>query len=181
MPPCPIGAACRSKGGEAFRFLHISTDEVFGTLGKTGLFCENTPYAPNSPYSASKAGSDYLVRACRETYGLPTIVTNGSNNYGPYHFPEKPIPLTILNAIEGKQLPVYGRGENIRDWLYVEDHASALMLVARRGIVRESYNVGGRSERCNIDVMHAICDILDEMRPDPSRSYRRLISRRSKC
>lgn len=161
---------------EKFRFMHISTDEVFGTLGATGLFREDTPYAPNSPYSASKAGSDHLVRAWRETYGLPTIVTNCSNNYGPYHFPEKLIPLTILNAIEGKPLPVYGRGENIRDWLYVEDHAAALMLVASQGVVGESYNVGGRNEMRNIDVVHAICDILDELRSDPQGSYRRLIT-----
>lgn len=161
---------------QAFRFMHISTDEVFGALGPEGLFREDTPYAPNSPYSASKAGSDHLVRAWRETYGLPTIVTNCSNNYGPYHFPEKLIPLIILNAIEEKPLPVYGRGENIRDWLYVEDHAAALMLVARNGVVGESYNVGGRNEMRNIDVVHAICDILDGLRPNASGSYRRLIA-----
>jgi dTDP-glucose 4,6-dehydratase len=161
---------------ESFRFMHISTDEVFGTLGEEGLFREDTPYAPNSPYSASKAGSDHLVRAWRETYGLPTIVTNCSNNYGPYHFPEKLIPLMILNAIEGKPLPVYGRGENIRDWLFVEDHAAALMLVAREGVVGESYNVGGRNEKKNIDVVHTICDILDELRPSSSGSYRNLIT-----
>jgi dTDP-glucose 4,6-dehydratase len=161
---------------EAFRFIHISTDEVFGTLGETGLFREDTPYAPNSPYSASKAGSDHLVRAWRATYGLPTIVTNCSNNYGPFHFPEKLIPLTIINAIESKPLPVYGRGENIRDWLYVEDHAAALMLVARRGKVGESYNVGGRNEMRNIDVVHAICDIFDTLYPDSFGSYRRLIT-----
>ncbi|MBY6242753.1 dTDP-glucose 4,6-dehydratase [Methylosinus sp. Sm6] len=149
----------------AFRFLHISTDEVFGALGPEGLFREDTPYAPSSPYSASKAGADHLVRAWRETYGLPTIVTNCSNNYGPYHFPEKLIPLTILNAIEGRPLPVYGRGENVRDWLYVEDHAAALLQVARAGVVGESYNVGGRSERRNIDVVRLICGILDEIRP----------------
>ncbi len=168
-------ALVRSRA-ETFRFMHISTDEVFGTLGETGLFREDTPYAPNSPYSASKAGSDHLVRAWRETYGLPTIVTNCSNNYGPYHFPEKLIPLTILNAIEEKPLPVYGRGVNIRDWLFVEDHAAALMLVASKGVVGESYNVGGRNEMRNIDVVHAICDILDELRPDPQGSYRRLIT-----
>lgn len=168
-------AAPKAKA-ETFRFMHISTDEVFGTLGPTGLFHEDTPYAPNSPYSASKAGSDHLVRAWRETYGLPTIVTNCSNNYGPYHFPEKLIPLIILNAIEGKPLPVYGRGENIRDWLYVEDHAAALMLVARKGVVGESYNVGGRNERRNIDVVHTICALLDELRPDPQGPYRRLIT-----
>lgn len=160
----------------AFRFMHISTDEVFGALGKEGFFREDTPYAPNSPYSASKAGSDHLVRAWRETYGLPTIVTNCSNNYGPYHFPEKLIPLTILNAIEGKPLPIYGRGENIRDWLFVEDHAAALMLVARKGAVGESYNVGGRNERTNIEVVNAICDILDELRPSAKGPYRNLIT-----
>jgi dTDP-glucose 4,6-dehydratase len=164
------------KKAEAFRFMHISTDEVFGTLGSSGLFREDTPYAPNSPYSASKAGSDHLVRAWRETYGLPTIVTNCSNNYGPYHFPEKLIPLMILNAIDGKPLPVYGRGENIRDWLYVEDHAAALMLVAQKGVKGESYNVGGRNEKRNIEVVQAICDILDELRPDSNGSYRRLIT-----
>ncbi len=168
--------ALPAKEAQAFRFMHISTDEVFGSLGAEGLFREDTPYAPNSPYSASKAGSDHLVRAWRETYGLPTIVTNCSNNYGPYHFPEKLIPLTILNAIEGKPLPVYGRGENIRDWLYVEDHAAALMLVARAGVVGESYNVGGRNEKRNIDVVHAICDILDDLRPNAAGSCRRLIA-----
>jgi dTDP-glucose 4,6-dehydratase len=159
----------------AFRFQHISTDEVFGTLGADGLFREDTPYAPNSPYSASKAGSDHLVRAWRETYGLPTVVTNCSNNYGPYHFPEKLIPLMILNALEGKPLPVYGRGENVRDWLFVDDHAAALMLVARTGVVGESYNVGGRNEMTNLDVVQTICDILDEMRPSAG-SYRNLIT-----
>jgi dTDP-glucose 4,6-dehydratase len=160
----------------AFRFQHISTDEVFGTLGEEGLFREDTPYSPNSPYSASKAGSDHLVRAWRETYGLPTVVTNCSNNYGPYHFPEKLIPLMILNALEGKPLPVYGRGENVRDWLFVDDHAAALMLVAREGVVGQSYNVGGRNEMKNIDVVHTICDILDELRPSPGGSYRNLIT-----
>ena len=159
-----------------FRFQHISTDEVFGALGPEGLFREDTPYAPNSPYSASKAGSDHLVRAWRETYGLPTLVTNCSNNYGPYHFPEKLIPLTILNALDGKPLPVYGRGENVRDWLYVEDHAAALLLVAREGVVGESYNVGGRCERRNIEVVEAICAILDDMRPRPEGSHRDLIT-----
>ena len=159
-----------------FRFMHISTDEVFGTLGDTGLFREDTPYAPNSPYSASKAGSDHLVRAWRETYGLPTIVTNCSNNYGPYHFPEKLIPLTILNALDGKALPVYGRGENVRDWLYVDDHAAALMLVARTGVVGQSYNVGGRNEMMNIEVVEAICAILDEMRPRAEGRHRDLIT-----
>lgn len=157
-----------------FRFMHISTDEVFGSLGIEGLFREDTPYAPNSPYSASKAGSDHLVRAWRETYGLPSIVTNCSNNYGPCQFPEKLIPLVILNALDSKPLPVYGRGDNIRDWLYVEDHAAALMLVARTGRVGQSYNVGGCSEMRNIEVVHAICDVLDELRPRRG-SYRDLI------
>lgn len=137
----------KSEDAACFRFLHVSTDEVFGTLGKTGFFSEDSAYAPNSPYSASKACSDHLVRAWRETYGLPTILTNCSNNYGPYQFPEKLIPLTILNALEEKPLPVYGRGENVRDWLYVDDHAAALMLVARTGIVGQTYNVGGRNEK----------------------------------
>jgi dTDP-glucose 4,6-dehydratase len=159
-----------------FRFLHISTDEVFGSLGGEGLFREDTPYAPNSPYSASKAGSDHLVRAWRETYGLPTIITNCSNNYGPYHFPEKLIPLTILNGLEGKPLPVYGRGENVRDWLFVDDHAEALTLVACKGEIGQSYNVGGRSEKRNIDVVEAICNILDEIRPHPGLSHKDLIT-----
>lgn len=164
------------QAAEKFRFMHISTDEVFGTLGETGLFTEDTPYSPNSPYSASKAGSDHLVRAWRETYGLPTIVTNCSNNYGPYHFPEKLIPLTILNALEGKPLPVYGRGQNVRDWLFVDDHAAALMLVAREGLVGQSYNVGGRNEKTNIEVVETICAILDELRPRAVGPHRNLIS-----
>jgi dTDP-glucose 4,6-dehydratase len=159
-----------------FRFVHISTDEVFGSLGAEGFFREETPYAPNSPYAASKASSDHLVRAWRHTYGLPTIVTNCSNNYGPYHFPEKLIPLTILNALEGRDLPVYGCGENIRDWLFVEDHAAALLVVARHGRIGESYNVGGHNERRNIDVVHAICDILDEIKPRAYGSYRDLVT-----
>ena len=158
-----------------FRFIHVSTDEVFGSLGVEGLFSEVTAYAPNSPYSASKAGSDHLVRAWFHTYGLPTIITNCSNNYGPYHFPEKLIPLMIINAIEGQRLPVYGRGENVRDWLYVEDHAEALTLVARDGVIGESYNVGGNNERRNIDVVWAICDFLTELRPSPI-NYRELIT-----
>ena len=165
-----------SEDAKNFRFMHISTDEVFGTLGAKGFFREDTPYAPNSPYSASKAGSDHLVRAWRETYGIPTIVTNCSNNYGPYHFPEKLIPLIILNALEEKPLPVYGRGENIRDWLFVEDHAAALMLVAREGKVGKSYNVGGRNEKKNIDVVETICGILDDIRPRRAGSYRELIT-----
>ena len=157
---------------EGFRFLQISTDEVFGSLGVEGLFREDSPYRPNSPYSATKASADHLARAWHETYGLPTILTNCSNNYGPYHFPEKLIPLTILNAVEGKSLPVYGRGENVRDWLYVEDHAAALLTVARRGAPGQSYNVGGRSERRNIEVVEAVCDILDEIQPHAAGSYR---------
>ncbi len=160
---------------DAFRFHHISTDEVFGSLGEEGLFREDTPYAPNSPYSASKAGSDHLVRAWRHTYKLPTVQTNCSNNYGPYHFPEKLIPLVILNALEGKPLPVYGRGENVRDWLHVEDHAEALLAVVERGKPGESYNIGGRAERRNLEVVHAICDFVDELSPRPG-SRRDLIT-----
>jgi dTDP-glucose 4,6-dehydratase len=151
---------------DAFRFHHISTDEVFGTLGPDGFFHEEYPYQPNSPYSASKAASDHFVRAWHHTYGLPTLVTNCSNNYGPYHYPEKLIPLVILNALEGKPLPVYGRGENVRDWLYVEDHAEALLRVAEAGKVGESYNIGGWNERSNIDVVRAICALMDEMAPN---------------
>ncbi len=156
-----------AEKAEKFRFHHISTDEVFGSLGPQGFFCEDTAYAPNSPYSASKAGSDHLVRAWRHTYGLPVVATNCSNNYGPYHFPEKLIPLMILNALEGKPLPVYGAGENVRDWLYVEDHAEALLAVVERGRVGETYNIGGINERKNIDVVNAICDLMDELAPDP--------------
>lgn len=148
-----------------FRFHHISTDEVYGALGQTGLFTEQTAYDPSSPYSASKAASDHLVRAWHRTYGLPVIVTNCSNNYGPYHFPEKLIPLMILNAIEGKPLPVYGNGDQIRDWLYVEDHARALYKVVTEGRVGETYNIGGHNERANLDVVKTICSILDELRP----------------
>ncbi|HAJ7367532.1 TPA: dTDP-glucose 4,6-dehydratase [Escherichia coli] len=149
---------------QAFRFHHISTNEVYGDLhGTDDLFTEGTPYAPSSPYSASKAGSDHLVRAWNRTYGLPVVVTNCSNNYGPYHFPEKLIPLTILNALVGKPLPVYGNGEQIRDWLYVEDHARALYKVATEGKSGETYNIGGNNERKNIDVVRTICDILDKV------------------
>ncbi|MDI1286964.1 MAG: dTDP-glucose 4,6-dehydratase [Reyranella sp.] len=159
-----------------FRFQHISTDEVFGSLGATGTFTETTPYAPNSPYSASKAASDHLVRAWHHTYGLPTLATNCSNNYGPYHFPEKLIPLVILRALGGESLPVYGKGENVRDWLHVEDHAEALTLVLRKGRPGETYNVGGDSERRNIDVVRAICALLDEMLPgSPNRPHEGLI------
>ncbi|WP_343683495.1 dTDP-glucose 4,6-dehydratase [Asticcacaulis sp.] len=148
-----------------FRFLHVSTDEVYGSLGETGRFEEVTPYDPSSPYSASKAASDHLAKAWHRTYGLPVIVSNCSNNYGPYHFPEKLIPLNILNALEGKALTVYGDGSNIRDWLYVEDHARALHLIASQGRLGETYNVGGRNERKNIDVVHRICVLMDEMNP----------------
>jgi dTDP-glucose 4,6-dehydratase len=161
------------SGRASFRFHHISTDEVFGSLGSEGHFQEDTPYAPNSPYSASKAGSDHLARAWRHTYGLPVLITNCSNNYGPYHFPEKLIPLMVLNALEGKPLPVYGKGENVRDWLFVEDHAEALLLVAQEGVPGESYNIGGRSERRNIDVVEAICDLVDEFVPAADGRRRR--------
>lgn len=149
----------------AFRFHHISTDEVYGSLGDTGLFREDSRYEPNSPYSASKASSDHLVRAWQATFGLPTLITNCSNNYGPYHFPEKLIPLTILNALAGKPLPVYGDGKQIRDWLYVEDHARALLQVACTGKVGETYNIGGHNEKKNIDVVHAICAALENLAP----------------
>jgi dTDP-glucose 4,6-dehydratase len=159
-----------------FRFHHISTDEVFGELElDRGIFTEETAYAPSSPYSASKASADHLVRAWRVTYGLPVVLTNCSNNYGPFHFPEKLIPLTILNAIEGKPLPVYGKGANVRDWLYVEDHARALELVLQDGRLGESYNVGGRSERTNLQVVETICDVLDRERPLET-GYRDLIA-----
>jgi dTDP-glucose 4,6-dehydratase len=159
-----------------FRFQHISTDEVFGSLGPTGTFTEATPYAPNSPYSASKAASDHLVRAWQHTYGLPTLTTNCSNNYGPYHFPEKLIPLTIIRALRGERLPVYGTGENVRDWLHVEDHAEALTLVLQKGKPGETYNVGGDSERRNIDVVRAICRLLDEfLANSTNRPHERLI------
>ena len=151
---------------EAFRFHHISTDEVFGSLGPTGQFREDTPYHPNSPYSASKAASDHLVRAWHHTYGLPVVMTNCSNNYGPYHFPEKLIPLTIINALEGKPLAVYGSGENIRDWLHVDDHAEALIQVVQRGALGESYNIGGNNEYTNISVVRSICKLIDELAPN---------------
>jgi dTDP-glucose 4,6-dehydratase len=165
-----------AKSRERFRFQHISTDEVFGSLGRTGRFSESTPYQPNSPYSASKAGSDHLVRAWHHTYGLPTLRTNCSNNYGPYHFPEKLIPLCIIRALRGEQLPVYGKGENVRDWLQVEDHAEALTLVLQAGRPGQSYNIGGDSERRNIDVVRSICQLLDEMLPDSAnRPHEKLI------
>jgi len=158
----------RSAG---FRFHHISTDEVYGSLGDTGFFTEETPYAPNSPYSASKASSDHLVRAWHHTYGLPVVTTNCSNNYGPYHFPEKLIPLVILNALEGKPLPIYGKGDNVRDWLYVDDHARALRLVLAKGTPGETYNIGGHNERTNLQVVEAICALLDELAPRGEGNY----------
>lgn len=151
---------------ETFRFHHVSTDEVYGTLGETGLFTEDTPYAPNSPYSASKAASDHLVRAWAETYGLPVLLTNCSNNYGPYHFPEKLIPVVILKALAGEEIPVYGNGAHIRDWLYVEDHADALLTVLEKGKTGRSYNIGGHNERTNLDLVQTLCALLDERRPD---------------
>lgn len=150
---------------ESFRFHHISTDEVFGSLGPTGQFTETTPYDPRSPYSASKAASDHLVRAWGETYGLPVLITNCSNNYGPYHFPEKLIPVVILNALHGRPIPVYGAGENIRDWLYVEDHAAALLTVLTQGQVGRTYAIGGQNEARNIDLVQMICTLMDEMHP----------------
>ena len=157
----PVGSAERSE----FRFLHISTDEVYGSLGPAGLFTENTPYDPRSPYSASKAASDHLVKAWHHTYGLPVLITNCSNNYGPFHFPEKLIPLVILNALDGVSLPIYGKGDNIRDWLYVEDHAKALCRVLDQGEVGETYNVGGNNERTNLQVVETICLTLDKLQP----------------
>jgi len=156
-----------------FRFHHISTDEVYGSLGAEGLFVEDMAYEPNSPYSASKASSDHLVRAWHHTFGLPVVTSNCSNNYGPFQFPEKLIPLVTLNALEGKQLPVYGKGDNIRDWLYVGDHASALWLVLTKGTIGRSYNVGGHNERTNLEVVHTICDILDEVSPSEKIGPRR--------
>jgi dTDP-glucose 4,6-dehydratase len=158
----------RASTTPGFRFLHVSTDEVYGSLGPTGHFTETTPYAPNSPYSASKAASDHLVRAWHHTYGLPVVTTNCSNNYGPFQFPEKLIPLVVNNALAGKPLPVYGRGENVRDWLFVDDHADALLTVLHRGRLGETYNVGGNNEQRNIDVVRAICALVDELAPDAS-------------
>ncbi|MCU0708046.1 MAG: dTDP-glucose 4,6-dehydratase [Pirellula sp.] len=159
----------------AFRFLHVSTDEVYGSLGPTGKFTETTPYAPNSPYSASKASSDMFVRAYRETYGLPTLITNCSNNYGPYQFPEKLIPLMILNTVEQKPLPVYGDGLNVRDWLFVEDHCRAISMVLENGRLGNTYNIGGDSERSNIHIVHSICDLVDEFLGREAGTSRKLI------
>ena len=170
----------QTLSGEAqarFRFHHVSTDEVFGALGAEGRFTEETPYRPNNPYAASKAGADHLARAWHRTYGLPVVATNCSNNYGPWQFPEKLIPLTILNALEGKPLPVYGKGGNVRDWLYVGDHAAALCLVLRQGRIGETYNIGGGEERANIDLVRLICRLLDEALPHaPHRPHERLIA-----
>ncbi|WP_199260818.1 dTDP-glucose 4,6-dehydratase [Paracoccus binzhouensis] len=160
---------------EGFRFHHISTDEVFGSLGETGQFTEATPYDPRSPYSASKAASDHLVRAWHETYGLPVVLTNCSNNYGPFHFPEKLVPVVILNALHGRPIPVYGDGGNVRDWLYVEDHAEALLLVLEKGRIGRSYNIGGENEARNIDLVRTICAHMDRLRPDAA-PHERLIS-----
>lgn len=160
---------------EAFRFHHVSTDEVFGSLGATGQFTEETPYDPRSPYSASKAASDHLVRAWAETYGLPVVLTNCSNNYGPYHFPEKLIPVVILNALAGKDIPIYGNGSNVRDWLYVEDHAEALLLVLQKGTLGRSYNIGGENERSNLALVQCICAVLDRLQPKDG-SYADLIT-----
>ncbi|WP_349649359.1 dTDP-glucose 4,6-dehydratase [Candidatus Parabeggiatoa sp. HSG14] len=166
-----------NKAKEKFRFHHVSTDEVYGSLGKTGLFTESTSYQPNSPYSASKASSDHLVRAWHHTYKFPVITTNCSNNYGSYQFPEKLIPLIILNALEGKPLPVYGKGENVRDWLYVDDHARALYLVLKQGKLGETYNIGGHNEKTNLEVVQTLCTILDEILPtSPHKPHNQLIT-----
>lgn len=170
-----LEAATRAR----FRFLHVSTDEVYGTLGPSGLFSEETPYAPNSPYAASKAAADHLVRSSYETYGLPTLITNCSNNYGPYQFPEKLIPLMILNALEGRSLPIYGDGGNIRDWLFVDDHCEGILLVLQKGKVGEKYNIGGVNERTNLEVIEHLCAALEALRPaaqNPALRARGLMS-----
>ena len=164
------------RGDDAFRLLHVSTDEVYGSLDAAGRFTETSPYAPNSPYAATKAAGDHLVRAWHHTYGLPAVTSNCSNNYGPYQFPEKLIPLVIQRALAGQSLPVYGRGENVRDWLYVDDHAEALVAAYERGAPGETYNVGGASERPNVDVVHAVCALLDEFAPDPEGPHARRIA-----
>ncbi len=169
-------SALEGEAKERFRFHHVSTDEVYGDLGpEDPAFTEDTPYAPSSPYSASKAASDHLVRAWHRTYGLPVVITNCSNNYGPYQFPEKLIPLMVLNALDGRPLPVYGRGDNVRDWLYVEDHARALRHVLAHGASGRTYNIGGRCERTNLEVVHALCAVLDQLVPDEQGPYARLI------
>ena len=167
----------QSQQKEAFRFLHVSTDEVYGSLGESGFFTETTPYQPNSPYSASKASSDHLVRAWHHTYGFPVLTTNCSNNYGPYQFPEKLIPLMILNALEGKALPIYGKGDNIRDWLYVDDHVRALLTVLEKGRLGETYNIGGHNEKTNLEVVKTLCALLDELKPNsPHAPHENLIT-----
>ncbi len=166
----------REAKGRSFRYLQVSTDEVFGSLGETGAFRETTPFAPNSPYAASKAAADHLVRAWGHTHGLPVLTTHCSNNYGPYQFPEKLIPLMLLNALEGKALPVYGDGLNVRDWLYVEDHCDALLAVLRGGRPGETYNIGGNAERTNLALVHTLCDLLDELAPSPDGPRRRLVT-----
>ena len=166
-----------SEKKKKFRFLHISTDEVFGSLGKEGFFTEVTPYSPRSPYSASKASSDHLVRAWYHTFGLPTLITNCSNNYGPYQFPEKLIPVVILNAINGKRIPVYGKGDNVRDWLYVEDHVRAMLKVLESGKIGETYNIGGNCEKTNLEIIYTICNILDKISPlEKTSKYNDLIT-----
>ena len=175
--PWPIGALCAKEQREGFRFVHVSTDEVYGSLGPEGRFTETTRYDPNSPYAASKASADHLARAWHRTFGLPVIVTNCSNNYGPYQFPEKLIPLTIIKAAAGESLPVYGKGDNVRDWIHVDDHAAGIHAALTRGRVGEGYNFGGASERTNLDVVKAICAAVDRERPEPGRPGReRLIS-----
>jgi dTDP-glucose 4,6-dehydratase len=170
-------SALEGERRSAFRFHHVSTDEVYGSLGPgDAAFTENHPFEPNSPYSASKAASDHLVRAWHHTYGLPVVTTNCSNNYGPFHFPEKLIPLMIVNALAGKPLPVYGDGQQVRDWLYVKDHTSAIRAVLAGGRVGETYNVGGWNEKPNIEIVHSVCALLDEMKPDPAGPYARLIT-----
>ena len=169
-------AYCNSTDNKDFRFLHVSTDEVYGSLGDNGKFLETTPYDPSSPYSASKAGSDHLVRAWHRTFGLPVLITNCSNNYGPHQFPEKLIPLMIINCLHGKPLPVYGKGENVRDWLFVRDHCEAILTVLRKGKVGETYNIGGNNEIKNIDVIQIVCAVLDEILPrDNGLVYSELI------
>ena len=158
-------AALPAETAAAFRFLHVSTDEVYGSLGPTGAFSETSPYQPNSPYAASKAASDMIVRAWNRTYGFPALISNCSNNYGPFQFPEKLIPVVVLNALAGKPIPVYGQGKNVRDWLHVEDHADALLALVERGRIGETYNIGGNAERRNIDLVRLICDELDQLRP----------------
>nr|WP_249115831.1 dTDP-glucose 4,6-dehydratase [Azoarcus sp. L1K30] len=170
-------SALDGEAKAAFRFHHVSTDEVYGSLGADDApFTETHPYEPNSPYSASKAASDHLVRAWFHTYGLPVVTTNCSNNYGPYHFPEKLIPLMIVNALAGKPLPIYGDGQNVRDWLYVKDHCSAIRVVLEKGRLGETYNIGGWNEKPNLDIVHTVCALLDELRPDAAGSYSRLIT-----